>query len=426
MACTIDANGNVTCGTGGWDGPLPGDPDMGNILLQAAGTYGGNELSWTWPTDNSGAVAHTIVWRSLQNDFDTAFKLAIVQGDRYLDRVDPELETNTRYYYWVQMVSINNTVGDVIGPASAVALPLISQMLTLLTNKINAGQLNTSLKSEIDQIGLNKLGITAEELARAENDQALAVSISEMRATLEENTAVLQEEIRLRVDADSSFVEVVNTMYAEFNGNVGAVQESIVALASELESVASTLTTVNAQVNGDSASGQVGLVASVSQLENGVTQLGARYTAVLDVNGLIGGFGIYNDGTTVEAGFNVNRFWVGSSASNKIKPFIIEGGTTYIDDAAIRQLVFTKLRSEDGNLIFQDGKLQASYIAVDQLTVNDIQSNNYVANTSGWAMRPDGTWEMNGNASGGRMQITPTLVRIYDGNGVLRVRLGVW
>ena len=144
------------------------------------------------------------------------------------------------------------------------------------------------------------------------------------------------------------------------------------------------------------------------------------------MNGLVGGFGVFNDGTTVEAGFNVNTFWVGSSAGNKRRPFIIEGGVTYIDDAAINRLTFDKLRAQDGSLIVEDGKIKASYIHADQLIVNDIESDNYVANTLGWALRPNGVLEINGAASGGRMQITQQLIRIYDANGVLRVRMGVW
>lgn len=418
--CSVDANGNVLCGTGDWNGPKPGDPDMGNITLVAAGTYGGVEITWTWPGVNPGAVSHTILWRSLQADFETATKHAIVQGNYYLDRVDTELNLETTYYYWVQMVSINNTVGDVIGPVSAIALPLIGQMLDLLTGQINAGQLAIGLSTEIDQIELNKLGITAEELARDANDEALAVRITELSAQTDDALAILQEEIRLRTDADGAFVQVVNTMYADFDGNIGAIQIEMTALATEVNALASEVTTVSAQVNGDVASGQVGLIAEVETLNGEVVNIGARWTATVDVNGLVGGFGVYNDGSTVEAGFNVNRFWVGSTAGNKRKPFIIEGGVTYIDEAAINKLTFSKLRSEDGSFIVSDGKIQAEY-----LVVNNIQSDNWVNNSTGWALRPDGSFQLNGLIAGqGRMTITNRAIKVYDSNGVVRVQMG--
>lgn len=424
--CSVSATGEFTCGTGGWQGPKPGDPDMYNIQLNAAGTYGGVEITWTWPTVNSGAVSYTILWRSITDDFATAGQLAIAQGNYYLDRVDVEINQGTVYYYWVQMVSIYDTVGDPIGPAEAVAMPLIGQMLDILTGKINAQQLSTALKTEVDQITVNKLGITAEELARDQNDDALAVRISELSAKSDDAMALLQEEVRLRVDADGAFVQVVETMYAEFGESSAALQNQVTLIATEQEAMSSTLTTVNAQVNGDSASGQVGLVAEVNTLDGKVTSIGARYTAVVDVNGLVGGFGIYNDGTTVEAGFNVDRFWIGSSDTNKRKPFIVDNNVVYIDEAAINSLVFTKIRSEDGSFAFVDGKLQAEFIAVDQIIVNNIQSDNYVPNTSGWALDPSGIFQFNGVAGGGRLSMTQTLIRVYDGNGIMRVRLGVW
>ncbi|WP_110665208.1 phage tail tip fiber protein [Salinicola halophilus] len=64
---------------------------------------------------------------------------------------------------------------------------------------------------------------------------------------------------------------------------------------------------------------------------------GSLYTAKLQSNGLIGGFGVYNDGSTVEAGFDVDRFWVGRTNDEKRKPFIIEDGETYLDEVMIRK-----------------------------------------------------------------------------------------
>lgn len=424
--CRVNADGSFECGTGSWTGPKPGDPDLNNIFLQAAGTFGGIELKWTWPGINPGAVAFTIVWRSLQNDFDTAYKIANAQGDYYLDRIDTTLDLKTKYYYWIQIVSIHETVGDVIGPASATAMPLIGQMMDMLSAKIDAGWLATTLRTEIDQIGLNKLGITQEEIRRAENDLGLAVRIEELAAMTEEGRSVLQEEIRLRVDADGALVQTVNTMYSEFGDTIAAIQFENTTFAGELEAMAESLQTVQVTLDGNTASGQVGLISQIETINGKVTTIGAGWTARVDVNGLVGGFGVYNDGRTVEAGFNVNTFWVGTSGDNKRKPFIIHNGITYIDDAAIRQLTFEKLRSEDGKLAFKDGKLQAEFIAVDQLSVNAIQSDNFLSGVRGWAFRPDGTFELNGNQSGGRMIITPSLIRIFDTNGVMRVRMGVW
>lgn len=419
---TCDITG--VCGTGDWNGPKPGDPDMGNILIVATPAYGGIDIAWTWPDINPGAVSFTTLWRSLQSDFNTANKHAVCQGNEYFDRTPEGQSVDVRYYYWAQMTSIYGTVGATIGPATATARPLISQMIEQLTGEIDEGLLAQELKKEIDQIQLNKLGITDEEIARAENDEGLAVRVEELSAKTDDAMAVLQEEIRVRTDADGAIVQVVNTMYADFGGNIAAIQQEQQVMASDIAGLASDMTTVQVQINGDSASGQVGLVAEVSTLNGKVTQIGARWTAVVQVNGLVGGFGVYNNGQTVEAGFDVDRFWIGRTGANNRKPFIVEGSTVYIDEAAINKLTFDKLRASDGSFVVVNGKMQAAYIAVDQLVVNNVRSTNYVAGTQGWAMNANGTMEINGSSGTGRMVINQAAIKVFDQNGVLRVQLG--
>jgi hypothetical protein len=108
------------------------------------------------------------------------------------------------------------------------------------------------------------------------------------------------------------------------------------------------------------------------------------YTAKLSVNGLIGGFGVYNDGTTVQAGFDVDEFWVGKTQANKRKPFIISGGVTYIDEAAIEKLTFTKLRDASGSFIVENGKVKADYLTVtNSITVPSVGGNIEIGNDVG-------------------------------------------
>lgn len=53
-------------------------------------------------------------------------------------------------------------------------------------------------------------------------------------------------------------------------------------------------------------------------------------------------------------------------------------------------------------------------------------SGNFVSGSQGWRLDKNGTLEINGVAGGGRMIITSTLVRIFDSNNVLRLRMGLW
>ena len=115
------------CGTGSGNFPQPGDPDLNGSILNASPAFGGIDVVWTYPGLNPQAVAHTILFRSTNADPDTKVQHRIVTGNFHYDKVDPG--QNVEYFYWIQIVSVNSTVGDLIGPASATARPTIEQML---------------------------------------------------------------------------------------------------------------------------------------------------------------------------------------------------------------------------------------------------------------------------------------------------------
>lgn len=425
MVCKVNPDtGEYECGTGGWAGPRPGDPDMTHLLLKATPGFGGIDLEWTFPNINPNAVAYTAIYRSLVPDPDTAVQMVYAQGNTHFDPIYNELPM--RYYYWIRVHSIYGTPGDLIGPASATAKPRIEQMIEELTGKIDAGLLSQSLKLEIDRIQLNSLGITQEMLLRAQNDDALGVRINEVSATTGETRALLQEEVLARTSANEAFVSTVNTLYATLNGNIAGVQTQVTAIARETEALAQQMTTLETEVNGNIASAMQQIRTEVQTVDGKVTAIGALWTAQVNVNGLIGGFGVYNDGRIVEAGFDVDRFWVGRTDANKRKPFIIENNVVYIDDAAVNKLTFNKLRDEQGRFIVENGKIKADYLQVGTLVVNKAQSDNFISNQSGWYLGPDGTVEINGTGAGGRMHFTPQLIRIFDQNGIMRVRMGLW
>jgi hypothetical protein len=109
------------------------------------------------------------------------------------------------------------------------------------------------------------------------------------------------------------------------------------------------------------------MTASIDDLTGEVY---AMWTAQVTVNGLVGGFGIINDGITVEAGFDVDLFWVGRTSADKVKPFIISGGVVYIDSAVIQDASIT------------NAKLSG-----------DIFSDDYVEDVSGWIIKRTGDAE---------------------------------
>ena len=420
--------GPLVCGTGSWTGPKPGDPDN-NVGLSANRVYGGIEVVWTYPSTFPHAVAHTLLFRGTSSDFTLAIQRGVVAGSIFFDKMEVTVET--QYYYWIQLVSVNGTVGDRIGPVSAYALPLSQQTLESLTGLIDAGVLAQSLKEKISNItvlgqdlvqevqnrlasnqalmdalaavqtetgeartyilneiterissdealvasitalaaGLdgnsaalieeklarvtkdealtqtlsilnanfadNTAAIINEQTARTTADTALANSVTQLLATVGTNTAAISNEVTARATADSAMASNINLLFSESGTNRSAIQTEASTRASADSALSSQITTAQSTLNGNIASVQTSLNTKINTYDGKITAIGALYTAKVDVNGLIGGFGVYNDGKTVEAGFDVDRFWVGRT-TNKVKPFVVNNGVVHMDIARIR------------------------------------------------------------------------------------------
>lgn len=317
-----------TCGVGGWDGPIPGDPSN-EAILSAVAAFGGIDVTWNFPATNPFAVAYTKLYRGTTAVFASAVWYRDVAGTFYYDKID----TATRYYYWIEFVSVHGTVGATIGPATAIAKPTIEGMLELLTGQIDDGLLAISLKNQLDQISILNTNLLNEITDRETGETTLAAAIADAQAGIAEAHTFIIAETNSRVSANDAIVEQINGVAAALGDDIAAVV--------------------------------VTLTASIDDLTGEVS---AMYMAQVTVNGLVGGFGIINDGATVEAGFDCDTFWVGRTSADKIKPFIVSGGTTYITDAAILELTFTKLRDESGSFIVEDGVVKAEYLQVDELS----------------------------------------------------------
>jgi len=154
-----------------------------------------------------------------------------------------------------------------------------------------------------------------------------------------------------------------------------------------------------------------------------------RQSWVLQVggDGKVGGIGLAYDETqqTIDFGVLADRFYVADGGgTDEVFPFIVDGGNVYMQEALIQSLTFTKLTDSQGSLVFQDGKLQAQYIAVDQLETNSLISSQTVNGRPAFAFRENGTFELNAGSSGGRVQQDGNGLRVYDGSGKVRVKIG--
>lgn len=308
--------------------------------------------------------------------------------------------------------------------------------------------------------GDNAAAIVAEQSARAAGDKANADSITSLKATVDSNSAAIRQEASVRADADSALSKQISQVSAQLNvpmaGDTGqaagatqvmagvyseqsARAEADMAQAQRLDSVtaqmqsaqaslqadirtetqarvdassaqAEQITTIRAQVNSNAAAVQTvaqsyadlnGRVSASYQIKTQITSDGRTYIAGI-------GIGVDNNNGIVESQVLVSaqRFAVvdPNNGGASIVPFVVQGGQVFLRQALIGVGWITNA-------------MIGSYI----------QSDNYIAGRQGWRLDKSGWFEINASdGSGNRLVVDGSSVRVYDGNGVLRVRMGMW
>lgn len=296
----------------------------------------------------------------------------------------------------------------------------------------------SSLKVEVDG---NKATADSQIKLVADEQKVTAQSLQNLTTDYNGNKAQVQSDIKLVSDAQSATAQSLTTLTTDYNGNKTAVQQQITAVSDAQAATAQSLTTLTSDYNGNKTTVQQQLTANanattaqgqtistlqttvgqntaaVQQTSQAVATLdgklkamyglkvqlsagGKQYTAGMGIDITTSG-GI----TQSQIFFQADRFAL-LNVTNGVEtlPFLIDAGSTYINVAMIKTA------------------------SIDFLKISDtLQSTNYVANSTGWKLWKNGTFELNGPvAGGGRMRITNQLLQVFDAAGTLRVRLGIW
>lgn len=363
---------DLVCGTGNWGGPLPGDPNN-DIILTAVPIFGGVNVSWTYPTINPWAVAYIEVYRGSTSNFSSAIEIAKVAGNRYFD--PQPLNAEILYFYWIKVISVHGTPGILIGPDEVLVTPSIENIITHLTEKIDQGVLAQELRADISRIADLADGLLDESTAREADVLSLSQVIEELQTEVDNAMAYILEEQTVRISAVDALAQQIITIQSDFGDATAAIQQQMGTLTSEQQAIAQSVTTLESELGGQLAQAQ----QNIQTLVNDVGNIGALYTVKLNANGLAGGFGVYNDGSEVEAGFDVDTFWVGRTGPDKKKPFIINNGVVYIDQAMIQDASIVNAKIANGSISAAkiiDGHITNAKIANGSITAVKIADAN--------------------------------------------------
>ena len=241
----------------------------------------------------------------------------------------------------------------------------------------------------------------------AERDFVLAQRTDQVEVELGNSNARITDTVTAQATVNSATAIRLNTLTATTNSNTAAIQTEQIARTNADNAMSTRIDTTQATANQANASVQV-----VSQTVAALDQKASAMWAVkLQVNaqgqyvaaGI--GLGIENTGAGLQSTFLVNadKFAVVNGVdANASAPFVVSNGQVFIKDAFIANGSITMLKIGDA-----------------------LQSDNYVAGSTGWRLLKSGQFEINGQVAGqGRMTMTNRSLRVYDGNNVKRVQLG--
>lgn len=163
----------------------------------------------------------------------------------------------------------------------------------------------------------------------------------------------------------------------------------------------------NAQAAASQASAAVQVVAQAqASLEDGLSTMWAVKMQTDNQGRLVtAGIGLGIDGATQQSAFYVlaDQFAVMSAINGEPTTIFTTSGTQTI----LREAVI--------------GDATISFVKIK----DDLQSANFQQGVSGWRIRKNGDFEINGSYAGeGRSTMTNRGLRVYDSNDVLRVKVG--
>ncbi|ENY3728271.1 host specificity protein J [Enterobacter kobei] len=265
---------------------------------------------------------------------------------------------------------------------------------------------------KIDEISVSRDGMTGgvknSAIAIIQANLAQVATRKTLSASVAGNSAQLDRIDEVIVTDREATASALLSLQTNVNGNTASINSLSQTVSNYQQTTATQINAITATINGNTAAITTnaqaianvnGQLSAMYNIKVGVTSNGQYYAAGM-------GIGVENtpSGMQSQVIFLADRFAVTTAAGNSVAlPFVIQNGQTFIRASFI-----------------QDGTIENAKIG------NYIQSNNYVAGSAGWKLDKGGTFEINGVAGGGRMLITSTLIRIYDSNNVLRVRMGLW
>lgn len=381
-------------------------PPMVTSLIATSLVFGIG-LSWGFPAQGASDTQRTEIWYSRTPNRADAIKLS--------DYAYPQnsttmmgLAAGTSFYFWAKLVDRSGNEGQFY-PAG-VGVNGQSSSDPTEYEKYFLGQIKESALGQALQTKIEMIGDLRDELNQYPDGADVWKAIVQQQDAAQNLDALAATQIIASIGADKATSIVRTVLGAKVAANEAKIESVSTATADALGAMASQVTTVQATAGQAQAAAQQALSATASA--DG--KLAAMYTVKMQVHAPTGttyaasfGLGIDNSSGSFQSQFVVaaDRFAVlDVNGAVKMAPFVVQGGQVFMNQALIGNGWITNAMI--GNTI--------QSTAVNSFTGQPV-----------WILDKNGTFQMNGTGQA-RLVINSSQVLVYDGNGTLRVRLGLW
>lgn len=266
----------------------------------------------------------------------------------------------------------------------------------------------------------------------ANNNTSTVISASESRTN--DKIAASERTLSTQIaGVDSSLSQKLSIVESTANGNTANISTLSQTVTNNNNAQSTAISQLRASTDGQFSSVNQEMSAKASKNE-----VNASYSLSVNANGAVAGFKLIAGGATNTSAvyFAADKFIISGSDTATVggsAPFALINGTTYLKTAMIQQGSIGSAYIGDlsvTNAKIANGSINAAKIIDGEITNakigNVIQSYNYNPGWAGWQLDKNGNLLINGSGGTGRMTLSNNMIAVYDQNGTLRVRFGLW
>ncbi|PHM37203.1 TipJ family phage tail tip protein [Xenorhabdus innexi] len=272
------------------------------------------------------------------------------------------------------------------GQLSAVNSKVDSQNTLIADLEKTSTEIQARQKSQYDaqqaQIARLNQTVTTQASSQAESALQLAAQASTTAGEQRQIRAEISRVDKARADDRQAFAQSMATLSAKVGENGAVLEEKATAVF---------------DIDGNGY--------AIKDIGAGVNYKGQFYQA-----GMVIGAEVKNGQVETHFGVRANQFTVVNPANGKLESvFMVKDGQVFIKEAFL------------GTAVIDGAKIRDASISMAKIA-DGLRSDNWPH--AGWNLPKNGAFEMKGTSGGARVALDNTGLAVFDGNGVLRVKVG--